>query len=169
MPVAGDTEVESNQDFKLRLSDVVNATMGDAVGLGIIIDDDAGGGPVSLGSKSVKATQVLCRRRRPCAGLLTRWNVLRPGTIKVDITASMPAKAKKGKSSATRFLRLARRTVSVKRGNGSVRVKVRAGKTSNRLLRKLRAAKASKVRVIVTFTNKAGQQQVTRFDLPLSL
>jgi len=45
VPVIGDTIVEGNESFNVQLSNAINATFQDTVGLGAIIDDDLGGPP----------------------------------------------------------------------------------------------------------------------------
>jgi uncharacterized repeat protein (TIGR01451 family) len=45
VPVIGDTIVEGNETFNVQLSNVVNASFQDTVGVGTIIDDDLGGPP----------------------------------------------------------------------------------------------------------------------------
>jgi uncharacterized repeat protein (TIGR01451 family) len=45
VPVVGDSVVEGNETFNVQLSNVVNATFQDTVGVGTIIDDDLGGPP----------------------------------------------------------------------------------------------------------------------------
>ncbi len=45
VPVIGDSVVEGNESFNVQLSNAVNATFQDTVGVGTIIDDDLGGPP----------------------------------------------------------------------------------------------------------------------------
>ncbi len=45
VPVIGDSIVEGNESFNVQLSNAVNATFQDTVGVGTIIDDDLGGPP----------------------------------------------------------------------------------------------------------------------------
>ena len=163
--VAGDRHVEGNEDFRIELSDPVNARLINASGRGTVVDDDAGLTSVSLSPSKVKASSLLCRRRRACTGSLVRWAATVPGTVAVEVTALLPAA---GKSKKPRLLRLAKRTFKAKTGEGRGRVKRSAGRTASRLLRRVKGAKINRIRVDVTFTNRRGGRQVERFAHPLS-
>lgn len=82
--VYGDAAVEFNHAFTVELSDPVHARVADGSGLGTIVDDDVGGGPVTV-PRTIDASRVLCRRGRPCTGLPVRWRVALAGTIRIDL------------------------------------------------------------------------------------
>jgi hypothetical protein len=182
VPVAGDVAREPNQEFTVELSGALNARLMDAGGQGIITDDDAGGGPVTVSPKVVSATSLLCRRGKTCTGLLVRWTVASRGTIGVAVSAMVPAAAP-GKGAKGRAVRPARKPAAKpvrlrlidrrfkvdKVGAGKATIRMNAGPTAARLLARLRAAKVRTVLVAVTFTNRSGAAQTTTFELPLRL
>ncbi|MCW3000684.1 MAG: retention module-containing protein [Solirubrobacterales bacterium] len=175
VPVAGDTAPESNEDFTVVLSDPVNARLLDASGLGIIINDDVGGGQFTLTPKTLDATSLLCRRGRSCSGLLVRWKkVAVRGTVTVEVAGVVPPAPRPAspravaKAPEQQLLPLVTRTFKVTRpGAGQGRVKLGAGPTASGLLRRLRAIKVRQVRVAVSFINLGGARQRTTYLMPL--
>ncbi|MCW2999091.1 MAG: retention module-containing protein [Solirubrobacterales bacterium] len=182
VPVLGDTERESNQDFTVVLSGPVNARLLDASGLGIIIDDDAGGGQFFLAPKTLDATSLLCQRGHSCSGLLVRWKVAVRGTVTVEVAGIVPPAPKRASTRAggtaepkpvakppkQEFLPLITRTFTVpKPGTGRGRVKLSAGPTANGLLRRLRTSKVRQVRVSVSFVNSGGARQRATYVMPV--
>lgn len=166
VPVLGDTATEFNQSFKLVVADAVNARVVDGTGVGIIIDDDAGGGPLRIAGRSVRASDLLCATRK-CRGILATWQVARTGTLRVDVASLLPGLTRKGAATTPRLLKLFSQRRDVRAGRGSMRVKLAPSARSRRLLRRVRTAKAAKVRVTISFTNRSGARQSDRFDLAL--
>lgn len=183
VPIKGDSEIESNEDFTVVLSEPINARVASATGLGIIVDDDSGLTKLDVPHKAVRSASLLCGRgvaSGRCRGLLVRWASEVSGSMRVDVDAFLPAKkttskqktskkttsrAAKG-STPKRRLRLLRRTYKVKRGERTVRVR-RFSTKSTSLIRRLKAAKVKTARVTLTFTNSGGAREIKRFTIRL--
>jgi hypothetical protein len=170
--VLGDRDVEPSEDFALALADPVNARIAPGGGSAIIIDDDAGGGPIGIGSLHgasvdqptvVPLTALLCDPTRACAGVPVHWTVQRAGTIRIQALADVPVAAAGARTAAararTKAVALLTRTLAVRSGAGSSRVRLTAGRNAAALLRRLRAARVRTGRIVVTFTNREGGQQ----------
>jgi hypothetical protein len=169
--IRGDREAESNHDLRLVLRDPVNARLADAVGVGIIIDDDAGDQDIQVSpARRLSAAALACAGRRRCTGVRVAWRVAVPGTIAVRLDAVLPpVPAKAGtpaRPARARVVRLAGRQVPTKAGRGALRLTM-TGKDARRVLARLRRSGAKEVRVTVTFTNRRGAQQATTRRLEL--
>jgi hypothetical protein len=163
--VIGDANVESNHDFRVRVSDPTNARIVDDAGLGIIIDDDAGGGLIELG-KSVRMRDLLCVRKRTCRGLSLRWSVAVPGRILTDVRGSYTTG--RGAKRRTRQVRLFRNDVRVARpGAGKARVKARPSAATKRARNRVRRLRIRSLDVVVRFRNAQGAEQVQPFRVRL--
>ena len=176
--VHGDSTFEFNEDFRMVLTDPINAKLTDGSGLGIIIDDDIGGGLLTIGrttssKETVKLRDVLCgspkrakkgkKPRAPrCRGLLTRYAVAAPGTVRVKITG-LATRRVKGKAT-TRSVRMVDEKLRVRKaGQGRFYVKRAYGRTTERIVTSVRKAKVAKIRVRIEFSNRfGGAESITR-------
>jgi hypothetical protein len=164
--INGDAEVESNHDFRVRLANPTNARIQDDLGVGIIIDDDAGGGSITLGSTSVRERDLLCRRRGACRGLPLRWNVAVTGSMLVAVRGRYTTG--RGAKRRTQTLRLFRNEFPVaKSGAGQARVRARDSKFTRQARDRVRRLRISQLEVIVRFRNALGAEQVERFPVRL--
>jgi hypothetical protein len=159
--VAGDTLVEPGETFTVTLSAPVAATLGTAAASGSITDDDE---PVSEVPGEVPTGGLFCGRqhRGRCKGLKAKGQFPGPGNASWTFDAYNPTPGKSGKT-----VRLARvkRTIG---GAGTVAVTCRLkGRKADKLLRKVRKAKLTTVRVTTTFTDAAGRKTTTTVDVKL--
>lgn len=177
--VLGDRKVEDNEDFRVVLSDVVNARAAMGGGLGIIVDDDAGGGPITLASsfgkkaagglKRIPLGAIVCRAGSACPGAPVSWSVEQRGTIRAAVTGLATKRVKRttgtGKArrttTVTKVVRvpLFAQSFAVKAGAGKARVRLAPGRAAQRALRRARRAGIRQVEITVTFTNRRGAQQ----------
>jgi hypothetical protein len=174
----GDTLLEFNQDFTIELADPVNAKLLDGSGQGIITDDDAGGGLLTIGLKTaplplekIKLRDLMCAKgtkKKPakCAGVRVAWSVESAGSIGVTVTAVQP----RGKAKVAPTFKLFALTRKLPKAGskGSLRAKLAAGKKTEALVKRLRVKKVRLVRVTLTFTNRFGGRQGVVEELRLT-
>ncbi|MCW2959380.1 MAG: repeat protein, partial [Solirubrobacterales bacterium] len=173
----GDDLLEFNQDFRVQLAEPLNAKLLDGSGLGIITDDDAGGGLLTIGLQAapkplekLKTRDLLCAKstrlkRTECAGLRVGWKVAAAGRIDVTVTAIRP----RGKARVARTFRVMKATRRLPKpgSRSSMRVKLAAGKQTELLVKRLRAQNVRLIRVTLTFTNQFGGRQGTEEQIRL--
>jgi hypothetical protein len=152
VPVLRNAAATGNSTFRLVLSNPASAVIGRSTGSGIIIDANAATLPFSVSPARVSATKILCRSASRCPGILASWTAPGAGTVRVQITAKVPAG--KGK---TKTVVLAKRSLSVKKGAGKTRVRRVGSRGRASLLRSAR--KVTAVDVTVTFTSRLGEQR----------
>jgi hypothetical protein len=169
VPVAGDTLDEPDETFRVELSAVSNATVGDGTGVGTILDDDL---PEIEGPGGVDASDLFCgaKRRGKCAGLKFKAEFDRPG----NASWTFGAYGTPGKSAGAAARRKPVRLGTVKRtvtqaGSVSVTFKLKPGKKTKRLLRTVKRRKLRALRIKQTFVPESGATSVRRQALELRL
>ena len=153
-----------NSDFSVKLSHPVSARVSRATGIGVIVNAVADLLPARVRPTAVRATDVLCRHRHACRGLVARWTAPARGRIRVTVTALLPP-AKRGR--AARRLVLVTHSRSVRHGGGKLRVRRATGRATTRLLRRVQSAKAATLEVTVAFTDELGVQTAARVPVKL--
>ena len=159
--VAGDTLVEPGEAFTVTLSAPVAATLGTATATGSIADDDE---PVTDVPDQVPPGGLFCGRqhRGKCKGIKVKDEFGGPGNASWVFDAYNPTPGKSGKT-----VRLARIKRAIA-GAGTVAVTCKLkGRKADKLLRKVRKAKLTTVRVTTTFTDAAGRTTTSTADVKL--
>jgi hypothetical protein len=169
--VAGDTLVESDETFKVQLSDPTAGTLGVAQGTGTIVDDDAV--PIVKPPKSVPADGVFCGRqhRGRCRGLqFTAQFQDAPGNASWTFDVFNPNPGKKSAHlAAVRYVRVGKLRKAIK-STAPVKVTFKVtGAKANAALRKIRKGKLTRMRITTTFTNSAGKTTKTVKTVKLRL
>jgi CSLREA domain-containing protein len=162
--VAGDTLDESDETFKVQLSDPVNGTLGTAQGTGTIVDDDAT--PVVKPPGGVPTDGVFCgtQHRGRCHGLqFTAQFQDAPGNASWTFDVFNPNPGKKGRAvgAKVRFIRVGTLRKPIK-SSAPVKVTFKlTGSKANAALRKIRKGKLKRLRITTTFTSSTGKKSKT--------
>jgi hypothetical protein len=165
--VRGDTAVEGDESFVLKLSGPVNATIADGSATASIVDDDVGLGVVAVPA-SIRSSRLLCATRRRCPGLPVRVQVLTRGELVYELAAIAPPR--KGAGSATRLISILKTTATVNSARTTRAIlRPTPGRRTRRLLVRLRRERAQTLRVRVTFTNRGGDSKTATKRLKLEL
>ncbi len=93
VPIIGDLLIENNETFVVNLSSPLNATLADARGRGIIIQDDTPLSPIILAEQTAQIAYVAYYGRPGDRGGLTTWNAIFANNLPAnedDLTGSSP-------------------------------------------------------------------------------
>lgn len=165
-----------NAAFRLRLSHPLMASIGRAEGAGIIINDGGASGPALSVPGRLKAADLVCASARRCPGVLVRWGTTTAATVRISVTAVVPAAGghtgrgvPRASRPRARVVVLASRSVRVKSGPGAARVgAVMRARARGRLLRDLRAGHVKQAVITATFIHPLGAQEQSRVSVGLT-
>jgi chitinase len=152
--VVGDTVPEPDETFTVGLSTPSGATIADGSGLGTIVDDDQLGGGGSVGGGD-----LFCgvQHRGKCKGLPVKDEFDRPGNAVWVFAAYNPPPGKtRAHTAAARPIVLGQVRRKVAKGKVSFVFKLKPGKKTKQLYKRVKKAKLKGVLITRTFTPADG-------------
>lgn len=152
--VVGDTVPEPNETFTIALSSPAGATIADGSGLGTIIDDDQLGGGGSVGRGD-----LFCgvQHRGKCKGLPVKDEFDRPGNAVWVFAAYNPTPGKShANAAAAKPIVLGKVRRKVAKGKVSFVFKLKPGKKTKTLYKRVTKAKFKGILITRTFTPAGG-------------